>query len=277
MGASESTLRSAALLLVLDRREEISQNNMDYLKTEEFKKFFNDNMKAIHLRSCRIYGLELQDAANNSQHDDVERIIEDINNYCSEPVIELAGAMDSIARSGDRSYIDYIAPMRDFVDFTTLYNSIIGGNRDLYDRIKDFDGKTIETTYFHVYNQHNKSNKNIRKVSSVFSADINEQFSLSLLRATAEVMLDPNSSSKLYILTDIIKHIKMKNHFSERTFNNMIQDISENVKLGKFNDTYAWAKLPVVSREKQRSVYKSKLINIFSDYPEIGYFDNLLK
>ena len=37
MGASESTLRSAALLLVLDRREEISQNNMDYLKAEEFK------------------------------------------------------------------------------------------------------------------------------------------------------------------------------------------------------------------------------------------------
>lgn len=275
MGASESTLRSAALLLVLDRREEITQNNLDYLKTKEFKNFFSDNMADIHLRSCQIYGLELQGAANNNQDDDIERIIEEINNYCSEPVIELAGGMDNIARTGRRSYIKYIDPMRDFVDFTTLYNSIIGGNKDLYDKIKEYDGKSIKTTEFHVYNQVDKSNKNIANSSSFFSADINEQFKLAILRATVELISDPSNAGKLYILKDIIEHIKMKNYFSDRSFNNLIQNISENVKLGKLNDEYDWAELPIVSREKQRAVFKSKLNDIFSDYPKIGYFDNL--
>ncbi len=262
MGTSESTLRTGALLLVLDRREQLSKNELEYIKTDEFVNFYQKNRDAINIRACSIYGISLKE--NVIENNDIDDLVNEIDEYCSTIVIEIALAVDEMAKSGQTKYDAYFGQLVDFIDFTTLYNAIIGGKKNLYEEIKQYDGENIKDTYMHF-------TKGIYRTNKLSNSMINKQFKLAILRASVEVILDVKNSEKTYIFEDIIKHIKAKQFYSEREFNNMIQDIANNIKLGKLNDVYS--DIPVTSRKSQKSVYNAYLSRVFDKYPAIGYFD----
>ncbi len=268
MGVNESTLRSAGILLVLDRREEISDVQMKYLKTKEFKSFFNQHIDQIKEEACRIYGLELQEAVNNNNKTDVNSIVDEINDYCQYLVPSIAFALDDMAISGNDQYIQYIGTLVDFVDFVTLSNAVIGGNKDLYDEIKQYDEGTIKETYFHT-GESSGGSEGIRPATYYNNQIISRMLRLPILKALAYYILNPKSLDRKYIFDNIIEHVRMKKYFSAREFNSFMQDMGESVKMGRLNDDYVWAELPVVPRDKQKSAYNF-LEQTIDTYPRIG-------
>lgn len=257
MGASESTLRSAAYLLVQDRREEVDESTLRYLKTPEFRKFFKDNMDRIKKRACRIYGLELKEAILDKNVTRANALVSEIDDHCSYIVIEIMDAVDLMVSTGKSEYLELISKISDFIDLTTLNNAIKSGRTAMYNEIVVFN--EIEVPSVH-------------RNGKIYDASVKD-FMETILTAVVEVVKHPNSAEAETILIDVLEYVKNRSKLSERNYNNMVQKISTNVRDGLLNEKYAMLELDTVSREKQRKVYNLKLERIFDHYPTIGFLE----
>lgn len=262
------SIRSLGLLLVLDRRGSIKEADLKFIQTPDFKKFYSKNLNKIKESACRIYGTELQEAVKNNDTRDMEDVIDDIDNHCSYKVYEIAVAVDLMASSG-QNFTDHLDRLVDFIDFTTLYNAVIGGNKIMYDEIKKYDDKDIDGTYFH-----DESHKEIflPSPSSPFEKfDVGKFFEKTILAAIYEYINHPHET-RAYIFDDIVKHIYDKDFYTQRDFNGMVQDIGDSLKEGRLNDDYTQTDFKPVSRDRQKKAYRA-LIATFNKYPRVGFID----
>lgn len=283
-GSNESALRSAATLIVLDRRGSMNKTQLDYIGTEEFTAFFKKHGDSIRKRTCEIYGLEMYDLIELNSVNRVRTLVDEVEKYeCKEyRAPSLYVAVQRMIESGNTAYVEFLDKLVGYITYDSIIMSILSGNRNLYNRLKEPVARIPGSTgLLDPLRQAEKRGK----VLTLTDMNAVELATSSMLVALLSFAAYPESSDRMYILRDILEYVQQINFLSKRETHNYINDMGDYMSDGGL---YSWSpalmedlntyfKVPPVEATRQKEVYEKYIKSLLDRYPRIGIVEQFYK
>lgn len=278
MGANESTLRTAATLIVLDRRNILSSSQLYYINTDEFNKFFTSNGDKIKEKACDLYGFELIKLIEQNRVSPLQPIVEDIykhgcKNYRAPNIYTAVKMMIESKNSG---YDSFYSKLAGYITFDSIIYAIYSGSKTLYDIFKEpvarIPGKS--GVLDPVRNPLNRG-----KVLTLTDMNKEELGLFAIFVALISISINPTSQTQLYLLRDVIEYVQQIKLLSKREVYNAFNDMLNLMEKGGlytwspklYEDVVKYYNIPIAEPSAQRKAYK--VVNPLREiYPRIGFF-----
>jgi len=284
MGANESALRSAATLIVLDRRGSMTKTQLDYIGTDEFSSFFKTYGDRIRKRACDIYGLEMYELIELNSVNRLRTLVDEVEKYdCKEyRAPSLYVAVQRMIESGNTSYIEFFDKLVGYITYDSIIMSILSGNRNLYNRLKEPVARIPGSTgLLDPLRQAERRGK----VLTLTDMNAKELATSSMLVALLSFAAHPESSDRMYILRDILEYVQQINFLNKRDTHNYINDMGDYMSDGGL---YSWSpalledlnryfKIIPVEPMRQKEVYEKYVKGLLERYPRIGIVEQFYK
>ncbi len=286
MGASESSLSVAATLMVSDRRKQLSEAQLDYISTDEIKIFYSKYGDRIKKRACDIYGFELIKLIGKKRVSLLSPIIDEIHKYrCKDyRSPQIYEAITMMFESQNTAYQDYFSKLVGYITFDSIIDSVIAGNRNLYDRLKEpvarIPGREGLLDPL-------RAAENRGRVLTLTDMNKEELGSFAIFIAFIMMSVYPTSTTQLYFLQDIVEYVQQIGFLSKREAYNLFNNLADLMENG---DLYLWSpKLiretqymqefnpPPASVETQKEAYQKSVKDVRERYPTIGIIEQYYK
>jgi len=279
MGANESMLRSGALLQVMDRRGKLTKEQLSYIETDDFRKFWGKYGNEIKERACDLYGLELLNLVNEKSVSRTAEVVKEIHSYAcvNYRVPHIYEAVQKMVESGNINYLKLFRYLAGYVTFDLIISSIISGNIAMFDMLKEpvsrIPGKKGITDPL-------REALKRGRVITLTDMTPEELGVYAIFSALSLLALSTNTreyDDRKYILTDIMSYVQSIDLLTKREANNYLNDMLDNMETGNL---YLWSQelvqragkifmLPPVSEQKQKESYKNNK-DLLKIYTRIG-------
>lgn len=284
MGANESALRSAATLIVLDRRGLMNRTQLDYIGTDEFSTFFKKYGTRIRKRACDIYGLEMYELVKLNSVNRVRTLVDEVEKYdCKDyRAPSLYEAVQKMIESGNTAYVEFLDKLVGYITYDSIIMSILSGNRNLYNRLKEPVARIPGSTGLL---DPLRQAENRGKVLTLTDMNAKELAISSMLAALLSFTTNPESADRMYILRDVLEYVQQINFLSKREVHNYINDMGDFMSDGGL---YSWSpelveelngfmKVEPAEPAKQKEVYEKYIKGMLERYPRIGIIEQYYK